>query len=400
MHRNRYKWLTASMALGLFSCTLASFQDALCAADGPPPLFALILAGNFRTFSDPRVFESIRANLIDALGAPCVVFIWGKVSTGYVAPNLRHENKKNHHNHSKIMRAVEHLSARGGPEVVLRIVNESVQSSLVNINPRCQWVDRIIKDWKTYELAYAGQLHSNAAGYEMMESFEQRRGIRFDWVARVRLDAAWLNSVRPWCTLRKGTAYLCWPQPPDWFFVVPRDVSSMVFKKPHQNYISCKTANDMLKWQANCCGGGPTAQVVGGIMAARVPVVGPEYTGSKWGNAPVGSYPVPHLWPVVLLRNGDDNKTVQTFGCGAFMLPPSQEHAGTWGNTQGGIFGAGKARHWRLFYDRESCERMMVPNAVRYHINGAQPLSDHARTINHQIHKSNIVDYDEEYGRL
>ena len=82
------------------------------------------------------------------------------------------------------------------------------------------------------------------------------------------------------------------------------------------------------------------------------------------------------------------------------MLPPSQEHAGTWGNTKGGIFGAGKARHWRLFYDRESCERMMVPNAVRYHINGAQPLSDHARTINHQIHKSNIVDYDEEYGRL
>ena len=43
---------------------------------------------------------------------------------------------------------------------------------------------------------------------------------------------------------------------------------------------------------------------------------------------------------------------------------------------------------------------MMVPNAVRYHINGAQPLLDHERTINHQIHKSNIVDYDEEYGRL
>ena len=53
---------------------LQSFTEALCAANGPPPLFALLLVGNVRTFYEPRVYKSIRANLIDALGAPSVAF--------------------------------------------------------------------------------------------------------------------------------------------------------------------------------------------------------------------------------------------------------------------------------------------------------------------------------------
>ena len=54
----------------LLSASLASesFSQAACAADGPPPTFALLLVGNFRTFYDPRVYKSIRTNLIDALG--------------------------------------------------------------------------------------------------------------------------------------------------------------------------------------------------------------------------------------------------------------------------------------------------------------------------------------------
>ena len=58
-----------------------SFQQAACAADGPSPLFALLLVGNFRTFYDPRVYKSIRTNLIDALGARSVVFIYGKLDS-------------------------------------------------------------------------------------------------------------------------------------------------------------------------------------------------------------------------------------------------------------------------------------------------------------------------------
>ena len=44
------------------SASLASesFPQAACAADGPPPTFALLLVGNFRTFYDPRVYKSIR----------------------------------------------------------------------------------------------------------------------------------------------------------------------------------------------------------------------------------------------------------------------------------------------------------------------------------------------------
>ena len=70
--------------------TAVSVADELCAATKPHnPWIALLLAGNFRTFSDPRVYKTIRANLVDALGAQVVTFIYGKLQGEHKTEGLK-----------------------------------------------------------------------------------------------------------------------------------------------------------------------------------------------------------------------------------------------------------------------------------------------------------------------
>ena len=115
------------------------------------------------------------------------------------------------------------------------------------------------------------------------------------------------RQVNPWCTLTQHTAYVITPQPADWFVLVPRYIAEDVLKGPYARYWTCTRKEEMYAHQAQCCGGGPTAQIFGAIMKARVPVVGAAYTGSKWGAAPPGSYEIPNMWPMVVLRDTTHN---------------------------------------------------------------------------------------------
>ena len=416
----------------LLSASLASesFSQAACAADGPPPTFALLLVGNFRTFYDPRVYKSIRTNLIDALGeapirtasraeiilrcfahprtaarlpagAPSVVFIYGKLDSENVRGQRRDTNSQIQSggpNYSPRQRPLEqmtkaaaHLSAHGGPRVVMDVVNSSRSSTL--INPGCPWLAFQGKDRFHWEEGYVGQLQSHAMGYAMMDAYEKSNNMKFDYVAKVRLDAMWINGVRPWCTLRRDAAYVIWPQPADWFQLVPRAVATKSLRDPFARYQSCKTVDDMVRWQAQCCGGGPTAQLLGAVMEARVPIIGPEYVGSKWGTPPAGSYVMPWLWPMVVMRDDTYNDW-----CKKEMIAPRYPEwprPGMPGNTQGDIWG-----HWRFFYDQYSCERVIDPEASRYKIPGAhkpepkptpteEPQHDNNHTHHHGHHHGN-----------
>lgn len=69
-----------------------SHSDELCSSASAPdrkPWIAVVLCGNFRTFSDPRVYKSIRANLVDALGGNVVTFIYGKLDIEYKPNNFK-----------------------------------------------------------------------------------------------------------------------------------------------------------------------------------------------------------------------------------------------------------------------------------------------------------------------
>lgn len=162
-----------------------TFQQHACAADGPPPLFAILLVGNFRTFYDPRVYKSIRANLIDALGAPSVVFIHGKMDAEHVRGAKRDHPEDRvddagpsysptRRRVSEMTRAAAHLSAHGGPEVIMEVANSSHSRPL--LNERCAWLSFMTdaRQRAHWEEGYSGQLQAHALGYGMMAAHETR----------------------------------------------------------------------------------------------------------------------------------------------------------------------------------------------------------------------------------
>ena len=176
----------------------ASAQHAICSASGTPPRVAVLLVGNFRSFYDERVYRSIRANLIDALGARTTVFIYGKTDSEHVRGKRRDnglsidvnfistqsglqafEDKRREQNIVNLKRAAAYLGSNGGPQVEMQMVN----STKIDLNSKCPWVFNGLK-WEPY---YMGQLQSHAMGYEMMAAYEARHHVRFDLVIKARL---------------------------------------------------------------------------------------------------------------------------------------------------------------------------------------------------------------------
>jgi hypothetical protein len=292
-------------------------NDELCAATPQKrPWIAVMLCGNFRTFSDPRVHKTIRSKLTDALGANVVTFIYGKVDGEHKPNGLRGDVVRS--SAAALAREVQLVSAAidylkaGSRRVVYRVENHTRREDL---HPKCPIYDNQNKEtiWKTN--SYVGQLQSNHVAFKMVEAYETEHGVRFEWVAKARPDAMWLRSVAPWCTYRPGTAYVIAPAPADWFMLLPRAVAQDAFLHPYESSAQCakdNSAHAVLKFTANCCGGGPTAAILGEIMRSRVPLVGPEYVGSKWGPSPAGSFVTSHMmWHTLVMRTaakqeGDD----------------------------------------------------------------------------------------------
>ena len=291
----------------------ASHSDELCSSASAPdrkPWIAVVLCGNFRTFPDPRVYKSIRANLVDAFGGNIVQDFRLRQAgrRAYTPPGLkgtvvRASEQERNASEARVRVAIEYVQ-EDGRIVEARIVRRTPEA-LVRVDCPMYTKQRTNNDvW--LEPTYVGQLQSMHSAFHMMEAYEAKHGIRFGWVAKARLDAMWLRGVAPWCTYRPGTAYVISPAPADWFMLLPRAVAQAVMVNPLEDYHECakvKNAAPMTKTSADCCGGGPTALMMGQIMRVRAPLVGPQYTGSKWGPAPAGSLVQPHMmWHTLVMR--------------------------------------------------------------------------------------------------
>jgi hypothetical protein len=288
--------------------TAVSFADELCAATKPHnPWIALLLAGNFRTFSDPRVYKTIRANLVDALGAQVVTFIYGKLQGEHKPEGLKGDSLYDSLGHQnaeaqRVKIAIDYLK-QDDRVVVAKIVNRTPEV----IEKHCPAFNRKSgSEWM--EKTYIGQLQSTYAAYEMLEEYETTHpATTFLWVIKARLDAMWLRSVQPWCTYRTGTAYIISPAPVDWFMLLPGTIAKRTMTRPFLSYRGCGRSGDAGEYinnSADCCGGGPSAQFMGEIYRARVPVIGPKYEGSKWGPPPTGSREMSgySMWQVLVMR--------------------------------------------------------------------------------------------------
>ncbi len=220
-----------------------SESDELCDAtlrarpSRSPPLIAIILCCNFRTFGDPRVYKTIRHGLIDSLGSNVTTFVYGKLEhshkpTSSFGPEVPTSDEEVASEKQRVGRSLEYLRANGR---ALEVHMEPRAAS--SIEPACPMWNSTTMPW--IRKAYSGQMHSHYHAFRLVEAYEVRHGVSFEWIVRARLDALWLHPVAPWCTYRPGTAYTAWPAPVDWFLMLPRSVASKVMLRPYQHYRQC-----------------------------------------------------------------------------------------------------------------------------------------------------------------
>ena len=281
------------------------------AKDGTLPWVAVVLSGNFRTFSDPRVYKTIRSNLIDAIGGNVVTFVYGKLDGEQKPVHLKggalHSSAHAQDSEEEHVRMGLAYLAEDGREVETRFLRKTPEDI---IEPDCPMYNSSRTNGMSWlEMTYIGQVHSLHNSGKMVQAYEERNNISFSWVAKARLDAMWLRSVGPWCSYRAKTAYVISPAPADWFMLLPRAAAMRTMLRPFEHYRMCgklKSSAPMVDNSASCCGGGPTAQIMGEIQQARVALIGPRYEGSKWGPKPVGSMEMANsLFHTLVMRTAD-----------------------------------------------------------------------------------------------
>ena len=156
----------------------------------------------------------------------------------------------------------------------------------------------------------------------MMLSHERRHGIRFDRVARVRLDAQWWHSAPPYCFLSPSSAY---SEGGDHFWLIPRDGAERAFDV-YGEYLRCGNGHVSRHHveagiAVRCCGGGPTALFVGAMRRAwpirsdlaltNFPGAGAEHGRCSVPLLP-GSVLQTGLWGLHLVRVASSSSTTTT----------------------------------------------------------------------------------------
>lgn len=188
-----------------------------------PIRIAYIFAGSARSFKCPKVHWSLRFNVIDAFGGEPYVFV-----------RISEEDNQN----VKTGNGIVWKPKYGNVEVneTLKILNprkvqyfslSTQQEEMKKHFP--QMIHRVFRenDQRRYSMFY-----HRCMGYRLALEYEREHGIRFDWVALIRLDAAWLDPVLPiqyyandrvWLT---ETGYVAFN---DQFMLIPRQFSDYLY---------------------------------------------------------------------------------------------------------------------------------------------------------------------------
>lgn len=285
-------------------------SDLLC-HKFPPRSTALLLGGNARSFIDPRVYSSIKHNLMGGYGGQIVLFAFIKPDPETNKPTQNHLFALPTDLPTRVEHALNFIAKDTPTKNITRAVNASVY-----FNPKCEWP---AKQDDSIALAYSGQLYSNFLLYQMMSDFEKERNTTFDTVIRTRPDMLWLHSVRPWCTYDHEAAYLSHRQPQDWFFMIPRRIAKEVLSVPYEAYSTCDVENTsthsrahpMLEYSMDCCGGGPTAMIYAAVIRSNLRVIGPPWPreGTRIGlkeyvqPSVEGSMEFREMFPCMVVRN-------------------------------------------------------------------------------------------------
>jgi len=211
--------------------SLPSISDMVCAAY-PSPRVAVCLAGHARTFQQPLVYRSTRANLIEAFGGNVTVMAALKLedASGNAA------RAKNHGlvdaRGSKVAVALQHLGVAAHN---LRLRHGNATASMP---ARCNssFSERSHAGSIASFHSLLGQLESRRACHELVLQAEARDALRFDFIWYARPDMVWPLPVYPYCfwdlkqPLRKH----------DWAYAIPRSMLDEALKQPLERLHACQ----------------------------------------------------------------------------------------------------------------------------------------------------------------
>ena len=167
-----------------------------------PPRVAHCVAGLVRSFTEPLVYKSLRRNLIESFGGEPSLFLALKT---FDVPS---KDKKGHFNITvatdvSVDWTPERIEQQLRPAIewlkptVVRLRNSSDETPEALINLACPTASPSEVKRHPHHLIYAteagmvrlvGQMKTNAECLRLIEEYEERHGVCFDWVSRSRPD--------------------------------------------------------------------------------------------------------------------------------------------------------------------------------------------------------------------
>jgi len=210
------------------------------------PLTAICLVGAARTLTIPRVYRSIKDNLIDSLSANTVTFAHLKLSDAPVKKQTKFGYfRRINASEVELKVPLEYIK----PHQVVTYQGENDDRLL---NPKCplsrEWGIKHRRD--TFftgdnEVRLVGQLHAMYECYKSVLDYEKVSGVKFDAVTKIRPDTVWLfpsYTAKELLLREKGEMVSHFL---DLFIFAPRKYSDG-FQMFYEKYIGCTSG--LWKW--------------------------------------------------------------------------------------------------------------------------------------------------------
>lgn len=211
----------------------------------PKQKIAYLFAGSIRSFTCPRVHWSLRWNVIDAFGGEPYVFIRTSTEDNMNQRTGTGNIWKPSYTNDAINATLSILAPK-------KIEYFSLSDQLKEMKKEFpEMVHRVFQenDRRRYSMFF-----HRCMAYRMVLEYEKEHDMRFDWVALIRLDAAWLEPVFPieqyspdrvWLT---ETGYVPFN---DQFMLIPREYADYIYdlNTKVDPKVYCLGGPDVEKWK-------------------------------------------------------------------------------------------------------------------------------------------------------
>ena len=201
-------------------------SNAVCEADARPKV-AFCFAGAARTLVQPRIYRSVRSNLIEAFGGDAVIFAAIKLPDhiGDRTSRIATSDQR-----TRVELALSHIGAKGRRVI---LTNESRL-------PGSQEPQSCAKQPRPSERALfdsmVAQLNNRAACHSLIVGWEVRHQSQFQFVIYARPDMVWPVAMRPYCFWDRSKLL----RKRDYVYMLPRIEATKLLQEVPSDFFLCR----------------------------------------------------------------------------------------------------------------------------------------------------------------